>query len=105
MAQFDVYRNPSAAARGAIPYLVDVQSDLLSGLQTRLLLPLGNPDIVPSTGPKALGPAVEVQGQLLRVLPHLAAAFRVRELGKPVASLAPHSSELVAALDAVISGV
>jgi len=105
VGQFDVYRNPSPASREAIPYMVDVQSDLLTGLQTRLLLPLARPRYVPSKGPKALSPEVEVKGESLRVLPHLAAAMRPRDLGRPVASLASESSILVAALDAVLSGV
>lgn len=35
MAQFDVYRNPNPATRGDLPYLLDVQSDLMAGLATR----------------------------------------------------------------------
>ena len=36
MAQFDVHRNPNAASAKAIPFLLDVQADLLSGLVTRV---------------------------------------------------------------------
>lgn len=35
MAQFDVFRNPEGSG-----YLLDVQSDLLDGLSTRLVIPL-----------------------------------------------------------------
>ncbi|MDB5827290.1 MAG: hypothetical protein JWQ73_1510 [Variovorax sp.] len=38
-------------------------------------------------------------------LPHLAAAFRVKDLGIASGSLRAHASALVGALDAVISGV
>ncbi len=105
MAQFDVYRNPVAASREAIPYLVDVQSDLLSGISTRLTFPLANPAVLPSAGPPSLCPAVQINGQLLRVLPHLAAAFRAKDLGKSVASVAGQASELIGGMDAVLSGV
>ena len=46
MAQFDVYRNPNAASRARIPYLLDVQSGLLDPLATRIVVPrkaLGEP--------------------------------------------------------------
>jgi len=105
VAQYDVYRNPSAASREGIPYVVDVQSDLLSGLQTRLMMPLAKPEFVPSKGPRSLCPEVQVKGERLRVLPYLAAAFRPRDLGRPVDSLASDAGSLVAALDAVLSGV
>lgn len=105
MAQYDVYRNPTASAREAIPYLVNVQSELLDDLPTRLTVPLGNRIAAPHAGPKSLCPLIEFDGQALFALPHLAAAFRVRDLGKPQGSVARHASQLVAAADAVISGV
>ena len=35
MAQFDVYENPNPASQKSIPYLLDVQTDLLDNLATR----------------------------------------------------------------------
>jgi len=105
LAQFDVYINPSRTGREAIPYVVDVQSNLLNGLPTRFVMPLARPEAVPSKGPKALSPEVEIAGEMVRVLPFLAAAVRPKELGRPVASLKREASVLVHALDAVISGV
>jgi len=40
MAQFDVCTNPNPASAKRIPYLLDVQSDLLSSLATRVVVPL-----------------------------------------------------------------
>lgn len=39
MARFDVYPNPGAHAN-ITPYLLDVQSDLLDGLDSRVVIPL-----------------------------------------------------------------
>jgi len=41
MAQFDVYPNPSKTSKAHYPYLVDIQSSLLSELATRIVIPLG----------------------------------------------------------------
>jgi hypothetical protein len=41
-ARFDVYANPGARAAAA-PFLLDVQSDLLDGLDSRMVIPL--PDL------------------------------------------------------------
>ena len=35
MAQFDVYRNPNPKTSSEIPYLLDIQTDLLDNLATR----------------------------------------------------------------------
>ena len=40
MAQFDVHRNSDAATREHSPYILDVQSNLLSHLATRVVVPL-----------------------------------------------------------------
>ena len=40
MSQFDVYRNDNPNSQAQYPYLLDVQSDLLSQLQTTVVIPL-----------------------------------------------------------------
>jgi len=39
MARFDVYANPGSKS-DTTPYLLDVQSDLLDDLETRMVIPL-----------------------------------------------------------------
>ena len=38
--QFDVFENPSPRMRDVYPYVVDIQSYLLSALATRMVVPL-----------------------------------------------------------------
>lgn len=40
MPQFAVHRNPNRATKAAVPFLLDVQSDLLEELDTRVVVPL-----------------------------------------------------------------
>ena len=40
MAQFDVYENTNPETRKTIPYLLDVQAELLDNLATRVVVPL-----------------------------------------------------------------
>jgi toxin CcdB len=39
MGRFDIYRNPGRN-KASIPYLIDVQSNVISGLSTRIVAPL-----------------------------------------------------------------
>lgn len=48
MARFDIYPNPVGAG-----YLLDIQTDLLSGLNTRVVVPLMPVDTAP-TRPRCL---------------------------------------------------
>ena len=40
MAQFDVFENPNEETNEAVPYLLDLQADLLDTLSTRVVVPL-----------------------------------------------------------------
>jgi toxin CcdB len=104
LAQYDVYPNPSTSAGQGIPYVVVIQSDLLDSLATRLTVPLATLSYSGKV-PSSLCPLVTVKGQRLHALAHFAAPLPARLLRKPVASLAAQASTLVAALDAVLSGV
>lgn len=105
MAQFDVYRNPNAASRARIPYLLDVQSNLLDSLATRIVVPLCKPDVLAGKPAERLNPAVEVEGRkLLMLTPELAGVPR-KTLGEPVANLSAERAAIIAALDLVITGI
>ncbi len=105
MAQFDVYANPSKHQRADIPWIVDVQSDLLSALPTRLVIPLALRKHMPSALPRALCPALQWAGEALVALPHMAAPFRTKDLGPSKGNMKLEASALVGAIDAVISGI
>ena len=105
MPQFDVYDNPSLRSREWLPYVVDIQSNLLSDLRTRLVMPLSRVAADASQVPRRLAPAFSVLGERLLLQPHSAASIDARLLRKPVSSLVGHAGEIRDALDAVISGV
>ncbi len=104
MARFDVYENPGVH-EDTTPYLLDVQSDLLDGLDSRLVIPLRLADTFPKvTLPARLLPLFAVLGQpVLLETPKMAAVPR-RILRAPVASLAHEQAAITAALDFVFQG-
>ena len=105
MAQFDVYRNPNPATRSRVPYLLDVQSDLLEPLATRIIVPLCKPEVLSGKPAERLNPAFEVEGRkLLMLTPELAGVSR-KALGERVANLAAGRMAIIAALDLVFTGI
>ena len=104
MARFDVYGNPGAHA-ATTPYLLDVQSNLLDGLDSRMVIPLRLAETFPSVKlPTHLLPQFMVQGQqVLLETPKMAAVPR-RILRAPVASLAHEQDAITAALDFLFQG-
>jgi len=105
MARFDVYHNPGAHA-DATPYLLDVQSDLLQGLGTRIVVPLRRRDRFPDVSlPANLTPTFEIEGvECILETPKLG-AVPLRLLKTPVVTtLAVSQFEITAALDFLFQG-
>ena len=105
MPQFSVYKNKNPKTRSTYPYLVDVQSDLLSDLGTRVVVPLVKRTASTRKPIKSLMPVVSVDGQEFIMMVPLLAGIGRGELGTPVASAAQHRGEVVAALDFLITGI
>lgn len=105
MAQYDVYPNPTPAARQGFPYLVDLQSAQLNRLPTRLVMPLQRLPRVPEGLPRRLVQTVEVDGEALYLAAHQCAAVPVGMLRRRVATVAGQVAIVIDALDAVVSGV
>jgi toxin CcdB len=105
MPQWDVYPNPSARLRDEIPYLVDLQSDLLSGLDTRLVAPLARTRTASEGMPRRLCPRFTINGLSVMLLPQEAGPIDARLLKRRVVSLRSHSHDIVGALDVVVSGI
>jgi toxin CcdB len=103
--QFDVYPNPSPRMREHYPFVVDIQSDLLSGLATRMVVPLALTRLASNQLPKRLCPELVVEGQRLMLVPFEAAPLEKRFLRRRVASVRGSAHEVIAAMDAVISGI
>jgi toxin CcdB len=96
MARFDVYELRQR-------YVVDVQTDFLSHLSTRVVIPLfpvPGP-VAPATG---LNPVVTIERKDFALWTQALAALPLKDLKGPVASLAAHRDEITRALDILLTG-
>jgi len=103
MAHLDVFRNPDTTTASVIPYVLDVQSELLAGLPTRVVIPLAYPEAI-ETPILRLNPKVGVGDTALVALTQDMASVSNRLLRNPVANLSPQRDEIVAALDFLFTG-
>ena len=105
MAQFDVYRNPNPASRGRVPYLLDVQSDLLAPLATRVVVPLCRPQVLRGMAADRLNPVFEVEGKRVFMLTPELAGVPSKAVGEHVGNLASERTVIIGALDMVFTGI
>jgi toxin CcdB len=97
MAQFDVHRFGEML-------VIDCQSDLLSQIDSRFVVPLARRPDVPRIAER-LNPVFKIEGEEYVMLTQAAAAVRRRDLGAAVTSLAERSFEVTGALDVLLTGV
>jgi len=105
MAQFDVYKNKNPKSKSAYPYLVDVQSGLLSELRTRVVVPAAKLTDLRKKPIKHLTPVVDIEGSKhLLLIPQLA-GISIDELGRAIGEVRSYRPEIVAAIDFLVVGV
>ena len=104
MGRFDVYRNSGSLAE-AVPFVVEVQNDLLDPLDTRVVIPLRRLSRFPTRQlPSRLTPLFEVEGVTCLLETPKIAAVPLRLLKSRVTSLQPQQAEITAALDYLFQG-
>ena len=103
MAQFDVFENPNEETAQAVPFLLDVQADLLDALATRVVVPL----VAASAMGKAikyLNPQFTIKNTPVFMSTAELAGISIRSLGQKVGSLKDERNEIIAALDFLLTG-
>ncbi|HIJ57300.1 MAG TPA: CcdB family protein [Deltaproteobacteria bacterium] len=103
MAQFDIYHNPNEETNQMVPYLLDVQADLLDSLATRVVVPL----IAASAMGKAvrhLNPQFKIRDVTVFMSTAELAGVPIRAIGEKVGSLQEQRDEIIAALDFLFVG-
>lgn len=104
MAAYTVFGNPDPRTNGDIPFLLDVQSDLLSVLGTRVVVPLYRKEAAEAQAMTRLTPRLRFQEQdLVAMVPELA-GIPQRRLGPVVGDLASARAELLQAIDLLLTG-
>lgn len=103
MQQFTVYENKNPKTKKLVPYLLNVQANLLGDLQTCVVVPLfpANSEHKPIS---RLTPLLSIESQNYIMLTPQLAGIAKRELGKPVADLSSARDEIIAAIDFLVTG-
>ncbi len=106
MPQFDVHRNRNAATKARFPFLLDVQTDLLADLGTRVVIPLTPATVATKRGAmQTLTPLCTIEGKPCLLLTPQMAGISIEELGPPIGNLSHDRQTIMAALDLLLTGI
>jgi toxin CcdB len=105
MSQFTLYRNPDKATANTYPFFVDVQSDLLENLNTRLVIPLTPVELIEKKAPSHLCPIIHLDEGDFVILTQQTTSVPIKILIEPTHDLSAFRDEIIAAIDFLITGI
>ena len=100
MAQFDVYKNTNTRTNKDIPFLLDIQNDILKDLSTRVVVPL----VLNMQAAKNLNPQFEINNLTLTMSTAELAGISKDNLGSVICSVEDKKYEIISAVDFMITG-
>ena len=104
MYPFAVYRNRDLRSRTLFPYVVEVQAELFTELQTCVVVPLSRAGPLTPFPLIYLTPTVSFERQAYVLMTPQLAGIARRELGTPVGSLADQGSAISGAVEFLLRG-
>lgn len=100
MAQFDVYENINEKTKANIPYLLDIQNDILKNLSSRVVIPLViSKEAIDFLNPKFVINEIDVILSTAEL-----ASIPMEILGNEVCSLEDRREEIIGAVDFLLTG-
>ena len=100
MAQFDVYENLNEKSKQNIPYLLDIQNDILKDLTTRVVIPL----IITNKAINFLNPKFTINQIDVILSTAEMASIPMEILGEKICSLKEKREEIIGAVDFLVTG-
>jgi toxin CcdB len=105
MAQCTIYQNKNTQSKKEFPLLLDIQTNLLNSLQTTVVVPLKKFESNKDKILTQLTPTLTIEGvEYLMLTPQLAGIQR-KELGKAIADVEYARTEILNALDFLLTGI
>ncbi|MFC5078874.1 Toxin CcdB [Vibrio thalassae] len=105
MSKFSLYQNNDKSTATAYPYFVDVQSEMLDTLNTRLVIPLTSVEMLEKKAPTHLCPVIHIDEGDFVTLTHQMASVPTKILRDPANELSTFRNEIIAAIDFLITGI
>ncbi len=104
MPQFDIYKNKNPKSSGEVPYLINLQSDAMDILATRLVAPLRVADEYSDQMLTRIHIPCIIQNRKFIIFLSEMAAVPVSLIGSKVGNLKDLRLQITAAIDLLVTG-
>ena len=100
MAQFDVYENINEKTKEQIPFLLDIQNDILKNVSSRVVIPL----VISKEAINFLNPQFIINEIDVILSTAELASISTENFGNKVCSLKHKREEIIGAVDFLVTG-
>jgi len=104
MAQFDISINKNRSSKADVPYLMDIQSDPVSILETRIVVPLRKAVNFNNKTISKIHISIEIENKKYIVFISELAAIPSGMIGSTIANVIHLRTEIVSAIDLLFTG-
>ncbi len=105
MSQYHVYENLNEKSKKVYPYLVDVQSTLLTDLETRIVIPLTVKEKIGKGIIKNLNPIIVIKKKEYILITQQMAGIPMAQIGSSICDCLSERNEILSAIDFLITGI
>jgi len=105
MAQYHVYENLNQNSKKTYPYLVDVQSTILSDLESRIVIPLAIKEKFEKELIRNLNPIIVIKKKEYVLITQQMAGIPSKQIGSPICECLSDRQEILSAIDFLITGI
>ena len=105
MSQFSLYKNENKSSKKVYPYFVNVQSDLLDDLNSRIVIPLSSSKETNNKTAKGLCPVFQIDGKDYVLLTHQMTSVPTSLLKGEALNIDNYRYEILGAIDLLLTGI
>ncbi len=105
MSQYHIYENLNQNSKQTYPYLIDVQTTLLSDLETRIVIPVSLKSKFGKGIIKNLNPIISINKKEYVIITQQIAGIPIKQLGSSVCDCLSSRHEILSAIDFLITGI
>ncbi len=105
MNNFTLYHNRNHNTKKIYPYVLNIQTSLLSDLSTRLVIPLSLMENFENRIIKNLNPIIKIKAKEYLVLTQQMASIPLSAIGDELLDVKIDRNEILAAIDFIVTGI
>ena len=105
MSQYHVYENLNEKSKKMYPYIIDVQSTLLSDLESRIVIPVILKEKIGKGIIKNLNPKIIIKKREYIILTQQLAGIPKSQIGLSICDCLSDRNEILSAIDFLITGI